>query len=116
SELLAAAGLTHPSQLRPHHIVHRVSPTEIQLLSATLPTLRPGELLGAGPLQCRHPAFERWWDRAVPDSFALQAPATSPKAVVVSALATARDNPIDCASEACAPPPLHSSALLGGDA
>ena len=69
-ELLAAAGLTHPNQLRPHHIVHRVSPTDIELLSASLPTLQPGELL-SDARHCGVPVFERWWDRASADSFAL---------------------------------------------
>jgi len=72
SELLAAAGLTHPSQLRPHHIVHRISPTEIRLLSASLPGLQPGELLRGAPGPGRHPVFERWWERAAAHSFALQ--------------------------------------------
>lgn len=77
SELLAAAGLTHPSQLRPHHIVHRTSPTEIELLSDSLPSLQPGELLGAAAGRCGHPVFERWWDRAAPDGFFLQSPRAS---------------------------------------
>src|SRR3546814_15727515 len=33
SEMIAAAGLGHPSQLGPHHLVRRVSPTEIRLFS-----------------------------------------------------------------------------------
>jgi len=72
SELLAAAGLTHPNQLRPHHIVHRVSQTEIRLLSVSLPGLQPGELLAGVPGLGRHAVFEWWWDRAVAHSFALQ--------------------------------------------
>src|SRR5258708_33850 len=46
--LIAAAGLTHPNQLRPHHIVQRVSPNEVRLLSHLLPFLKPGELLEGG--------------------------------------------------------------------
>jgi len=45
AELIAAAGLTHPSQLRPHHIVQRVSHNDVRLLSHLLPFLKPGELL-----------------------------------------------------------------------
>jgi glutamate synthase domain-containing protein 2 len=70
-ELLAAAGLTHPSELRPHHIVHRISSTEVQLLSARLARMQPGELLGDAPGRRSHPVFELWWNRASPDAFAL---------------------------------------------
>ena len=44
AELLAAAGLTHPGQLRLHHIARRISSSEIRLLSALFPELTPGEL------------------------------------------------------------------------
>jgi glutamate synthase domain-containing protein 2 len=70
-ELLAAAGLTHPAELRPHHIVHRVSSTEVQLLSARLPHMARGALLGEAPGRDSHPAFALWWDRARADRFAL---------------------------------------------
>jgi len=70
-ELLAAAGLAHPSDLRPHHIVHRISSTEVQLLSARLPRMGPGDLLGAAPGRRSHPVFELWWERASADRFSL---------------------------------------------
>jgi glutamate synthase domain-containing protein 2 len=70
-ELLAAAGLTHPSQLRAHHIVHRVSSTEVQLLSARLARMQPGDLLGNAPGRRSHPVFELWWERASANEFAL---------------------------------------------
>ena len=41
AQLIAAAGLTHPSQLAPHHIVRRVSPNQVKLASALLPYLTP---------------------------------------------------------------------------
>jgi glutamate synthase domain-containing protein 2 len=45
SEMLAAAGLAHPGELGPHHVVRRVSSTEIRLLSDLYPFLQTGELL-----------------------------------------------------------------------
>ena len=71
-ELLAAAGLSHPRELRPHHIVHRVSPTEVRLLSAMLPQMQPADLLGDAPGRLRHPAFELWWNRVAANDFALR--------------------------------------------
>jgi len=72
AELIAAAGLTHPSQLRPHHIVHRVSPNEVLLLSNLLPFLKPGQLLEDPPRErFPHRVYEAWWPRAKADTFAL---------------------------------------------
>jgi hypothetical protein len=67
AELVAAAGLTHPSQLRAHHIVRRVSGHEIQLLSALYPALQPGELLDG---EADQPVYRAFWSKARPDSFA----------------------------------------------
>ena len=36
SEMLAAAGLKHPDELTPHHLVRRINATEIALSSARL--------------------------------------------------------------------------------
>jgi glutamate synthase domain-containing protein 2 len=72
AELIAAAGLTHPSQLRPHHIVQRISRNEVRLLSHLLPFLKPGELLeGARSEHFPHKVYEVWWPRAQASSFAL---------------------------------------------
>jgi hypothetical protein len=67
-ELLQAAGLTHPQELRAHHIVRRVSPNEVRLLSDLLGYLEEGDLLVGKTLQ---PVFERFWSDARADSFAL---------------------------------------------
>ena len=67
AELVAAAGLTHPSQLRAHHIVRRVSGHEIRLLSTLYPTLQPGELLDG---EADAPVYRAFWGRARADSFA----------------------------------------------
>jgi len=70
AELIAAAGLTHPNQLRPHHIVQRVSPNEVRLLSHLLPFLKPGELLeSAHGEQLPHKVYQVWWPRARAESF-----------------------------------------------
>jgi len=45
SELLAAAGLDHPDQLKPHHLARRVSATEVRLFSELHTFLGPGALL-----------------------------------------------------------------------
>ncbi len=66
AELVAAVGLTHPNQLRPHHLVKRVSDNEIRLASNLYPFLKPGELLDGQP----EPAvFKHFWSKARADSF-----------------------------------------------
>ena len=45
AELLATAGLSHPSELRPHHLARRVGSTEIKLFSQLLSFVGEGELL-----------------------------------------------------------------------
>ncbi len=45
SEMIAAAGLDHPGRLGPHHLVRRVSLTEIRLFSQLHIFLEDGELL-----------------------------------------------------------------------
>jgi len=45
SQMIAAAGLSHPYQIRPHHLVRRVSLTEIRMFSQLHIFLEDGELL-----------------------------------------------------------------------
>lgn len=66
SDMLAAAGLTHPSDLGPHHLVRRVSPTEIRLFSDLHVFLESGELVSGS---CEHAFYRRNWDAARADSF-----------------------------------------------
>lgn len=66
-DLICAAGLRHPGELGPEHILRRISPTEVRSLSAIYRFLEPGELLGTMP---RHAVFEQYWDDARSDSFA----------------------------------------------
>ncbi|MCK7594054.1 FMN-binding glutamate synthase family protein [Pseudomarimonas salicorniae] len=65
-ELLAGAGLSHPSEIGPEHIMRRVSPTEVRSLADFYPWHRGGELLGDG---VRLPHFERFWNAADAGSF-----------------------------------------------
>lgn len=66
ADMLAAAGLTHPEELGPHHLVRRVSATEIRLFSDLHVFLQPGELLTG---LCEHAFYRRNWDLARTDSF-----------------------------------------------
>jgi glutamate synthase domain-containing protein 2 len=68
AELLAAAGLEHPSALRPHHLARRVNANEIRLYSKLFPYLEEGELLRAGS---EHPFYRQSWSLASADSFSI---------------------------------------------
>ena len=66
AEMLAAAGLEHPAQLEPRHLVRRISTTEIKLFSQLHVFLKPGELLGE-PIEGEF--YARMWKMARADSF-----------------------------------------------
>lgn len=66
-ELVQAAGLTHPSDITAHHIVRRISDTEVRLLSNLIARVEPGALLG--PLEGQHNVFRQYWPLAHPHSF-----------------------------------------------
>jgi hypothetical protein len=66
AEMLAAAGLTHPDQLTPHHLVRRISTTEIRPFAALHTFLHPGALLDGS---CHDPIYRDNWARASADSF-----------------------------------------------
>ena len=69
AEVIAAAGLESPDQLRPHHIVRRVSHSQIESYDRLYRFLAPGELL-TGTDDSR---FAQAWEAARPDSFAIRA-------------------------------------------
>lgn len=48
-EILGAAGLSHPAQLRPRHIQQRVSQTEVLDYGSIYDYLEPGELVSSSP-------------------------------------------------------------------
>ncbi|MBW3549751.1 MAG: FMN-binding glutamate synthase family protein [Proteobacteria bacterium] len=66
-DLLCAAGLEHPRQVGPEHILRRVSPTEVRSMAALYRFLRPGELLDHVP---EHAVFKAFWAVSRSDSFA----------------------------------------------
>jgi hypothetical protein len=59
-ELTAAAGLDHPSELKPHHFSRRVSASEVMTFAQLYPPLSPGELLDG----TRDPRFSEGWRKA----------------------------------------------------
>ena len=69
AQLIAAAGLTHPSQLKPHHLVRRISTNQVKLASTLLPYLEPGELLDPSQLSRLPPVFGQYWPMAQAESF-----------------------------------------------
>ena len=70
AEMIAAAGLEHPSQVRPHHLVRRVGHAEVRLFSQLHVFLEPGELLDG---KCDRDFYSHAWKLARPDSFDLPA-------------------------------------------
>jgi glutamate synthase domain-containing protein 2 len=67
-ELLEAAGVDHPDELGPEHIIRRTSPFQVRSMAANYAWLRPGELLEHVP---EHAVFSRFWPHARADSFAM---------------------------------------------
>ena len=66
-ELLASAGLMHPCELGPEHIIRRISSKEIRSIASLHHWVRPGDLLKG---VYRQPVFKRFWAAARHDSFA----------------------------------------------
>ncbi|KAF1722563.1 FMN-binding glutamate synthase family protein [Pseudoxanthomonas wuyuanensis] len=66
-DMLCAAGLEHPQQLGPEHILRRVSPTEVRSLASIYRFVEFGELLDRIPA---HAVFRDFWADARSDSFA----------------------------------------------
>jgi len=66
AELIAAAGLNHPSELRPHHFMRRAAPDRVVTFAEQYRFLMPGELL-AGTDDVH---MSRAWRLAQADSFA----------------------------------------------
>ncbi|MEY2952011.1 MAG: hypothetical protein RLZZ401_98 [Pseudomonadota bacterium] len=69
-ELVQAAGLTHPRDIRAHHIVRRTNKNEVRLLSNLVAQVDNGTLLQANPSDL-HPVFQAWWAHAQAESFSL---------------------------------------------
>lgn len=65
AELVAAAGLKHPSELCLSNFWRRVSPREVASFAELYPQLAPGELLEG----TQNPLFKKAWAEASADSF-----------------------------------------------
>ncbi len=66
-EMLCAAGLEHPSELGPEHILRRVSPFEVRSLAALYSFIAPGALLDGS---VDHAVFREYWSQSRSDAFA----------------------------------------------
>jgi glutamate synthase domain-containing protein 2 len=66
AELIAAAGLEHPQDIRPIHFSQRTSTTEVKSFDRLYPPLRPGELIDG----TSDPRFREAWAMARADTFA----------------------------------------------
>lgn len=66
AELIAAAGLDHPGQLKPQHFMHRAAPDRVVTFAELYRQLAPGELLAG----TSDPRFREAWFLARADSFA----------------------------------------------
>jgi hypothetical protein len=85
AELVAAAGLEHPSQLRPEHLLRRAAPDRVVSFADLYRFLEPGELIDGTD----HPRFQAAWDMARADRFA---PASAGTANLVAAGGVGRLN------------------------
>ena len=74
-EIVAAAGLEHPSGLEPEYIKQRTGPTEVKSLEEIYSFLKPGELVAGTD----HPIFARYWEMSSADTFQAQPVAATPK-------------------------------------
>jgi glutamate synthase domain-containing protein 2 len=66
ANLIGAAGLRHPSELGPEHILRRDASDNILSYHERYPFIAPGELLGG---QCEHSPFREFWGSSQADSF-----------------------------------------------
>jgi glutamate synthase domain-containing protein 2 len=71
SDMLAAAGLSHPGELTAHHMARRVSATEIKLFSEIHVFVKDRALVDGS---CDEGFYRRHWDLASPDTFDPRAP------------------------------------------
>jgi hypothetical protein len=65
AELIAAAGLEHPNELRPFHFMHRAAPDRVVTFAELYHFLNPGELLAGTDL----PQYRDPWEIARAESF-----------------------------------------------
>jgi glutamate synthase domain-containing protein 2 len=66
ADLIGAAGLESPNELRPMHILRRISPSEVRTFADVYPFLEPGELLAG----TRDASYAQQWAMADARRFA----------------------------------------------
>ena len=72
AEFIAAMGLDHPAELAPHHVVRRMSATQVASLDEIYPFLKPNQLIdGEAP-----PRAQRYWNQSKATSFRFDPNAT----------------------------------------
>lgn len=76
AELIGAAGLSHPAELRPQHFMHRAAPDRVVTFAELYRQLAPGELLAGS----NDPRFRDAWFLARADSFEQTPPTTFSRA------------------------------------
>ncbi|RKF13489.1 FMN-binding glutamate synthase family protein [Roseovarius spongiae] len=64
-DMVASAGLTHPNEIGPHHLMHRAGPENASTLDRLHPFLPRGVLLEAP----QETIYADWWAAAQADSF-----------------------------------------------
>jgi glutamate synthase domain-containing protein 2 len=72
-ELVQAAGLSHPQDITAHHIVRRLTDTDVRLLANLITQVEPGSLL-ADDLSTQHNVFKLYWPLAQAERFGAKAP------------------------------------------
>jgi hypothetical protein len=68
-ELVQAAGLQHPNDLTAHHIVRRLTDTDVRLLAHLLMNIAPNALL-ADDISALPNVFKHYWPMASAERFA----------------------------------------------
>jgi hypothetical protein len=66
ADMLAAAGVSRPEQLTSHHMLRRITPTEIKVYADIYYYLEPGALLQP---EIKSEFYARMWRMATPNSF-----------------------------------------------
>ncbi len=99
-EIVQAAGLLHPQEVSAHHIVRRVTDTEVRLLSNLILKVEPGALLGR--LDQQHKVFRQYWPLASAHSFRAGPAMRAPLDILLPDAVEARDEPAVDAADALA--------------
>ena len=68
AEVLGAAGLSHPSELRPRHVVQRLGPNHVETYDQLYEHFEAGQLLEGRAST----TLQRFWDLASPTSFQIK--------------------------------------------